>query len=356
MSTDIEITVTSTPAVIDTNYEALKARLSEEMEKYDIVVTEDTIADAKRSAADINKLKASLAERRKQEVATASEPVKEFDAKFRELEEMCDEARKKIVAQTKKFEEETLVKAQEKVDAEIASLYDELGVRDGYRAASVKAILSHLTAKGALSAVGKKAAKEAVQERAAAQSRRDLREANLEIACHRAGLTTPLTVEYISGFVDTKSDEHYEHMLGELISKEVARQEQAEQKQREKIRAEEAEKAAQAAREAEAARAPEPDNYYEAPPVFDDCPEPTADDVDDDQAWQTWEEYQSGEGEVVGVDLADAPSDTIWIVCTLETVRPEGMSDDEIIEYTRNRLANEAGITTLKTISIRSAQ
>lgn len=355
MSTDIEITVTSTPAVIDTNYEALKARLSEEMEKYDIVVTEDTIADAKRSAADINKLKASLAERRKQEVATASEPVKEFDAKFRELEEMCDEARKKIVAQTKKFEEETLVKAQEKVDDEIATLYDEMGVRDGYRTASVKAILSHLTAKGALSAVGKKAAKEAVQECAAAQSRRDLREANLEIACHRAGLTTPLTVEYISGFVDTKSDEHYEHMLGELIAKEVARQEQAEQKQREKIRAEEAEKAAQAAREAEAAREPEPkpDNYYEAPPVFDDCPEPTADDVDDDQAWQAWEEYQSGEGEVVGVD---GPSDTIWIVCTLETVRPEGMSDDEIIEYTRSRLVDDADITTLKTISIRSAQ
>jgi len=387
MSTDLEITVTSTPAVIDTNYEALKARINEEMERYDIVVTEDTVKDAKKSMADLNKLKGKLAARRKEEIATASEPVKAFDQKFRELEEICETARQRISEQAKKFEAETLVKAQALIDAEIQAQYGELEIRNEFRNASVTALLTHLTPKGALSSVGRKAVTAEVSECQAAQSRCDLREANLEVACHRAGLRVPLTPVYLSGFIDVKSDAEYDRLLTQLIEKEVARQRQGDEKrEREQEQAREKERLAEQreeehrakeAEQLEAEKAPKAEvdqaaGYGKAVEEFKPgSQEPTEPPhgmtvTDEEQAQQyhyafdddampkvdqsSVDEYIKGSFERLGVT-----SGKIHIVCTLETVRPDDMTDEEIIEYTRNRLYNDAEITTLKHIEVRSA-
>ena len=119
MTTDLE---KSLPKKIDFNYEAIKAELSEKLERYNsLVVTEDSISGAKKDKAALNKLKTALEDRRKEVKKDCLRPYEEFEQKIKELVGMIDAPVLAIDGQIKAFDE--IKKAEKR--AEIQAFYSD---------------------------------------------------------------------------------------------------------------------------------------------------------------------------------------------------------------------------------------
>lgn len=119
MNTDLE---KSLPQKIDFNYEALKSELADKLKYYNgLVVTEDSIRDAKGDKAALNKLKTALDDRRKDIKREYLRPFEEFEGKVKELVGMIDAPVQAIDGQIKAFDEQK--KAEKKT--EIETFYTE---------------------------------------------------------------------------------------------------------------------------------------------------------------------------------------------------------------------------------------
>lgn len=254
------IKIDSTPAAIQVNFEQLQEALKAELEKYDVVVTQDGVKDAKTMATTLNKTAQEIDRRRKEEVAKVSEPIKAFEANMNTLKTMSLETREKILAQIKQFEDETRETVRVLLTAERDRLWAEQGVDPEHQRAEIDdlVLISNLTSKGGLT----KNARESIEARAskdkARQDQQQMRLHQLEAASYKAGLTVPLTRAHVEPFLHDDVGV-YEEKLHQAIETEKARQEQAEQAAREKIEREarekaEAEQRAQAQQAAEAAQ------------------------------------------------------------------------------------------------------
>ena len=91
------IRIEAKPALLSVNFAELEKHLAKELEKYDVVVTGDTVKDAKALATELNATKKIIDTRRKDEVAKASEPVKQFDANMKKLVPCVRQAGKKYL-------------------------------------------------------------------------------------------------------------------------------------------------------------------------------------------------------------------------------------------------------------------
>ena len=119
LKTDLE---KSLPAVIDFNYEQIKAELAINLESYkSLVVTEDTIKDGKKKKASLNNLKDALDAQRIAVKKQMMQPYEEFEAKIKGLTSMIKEAVDNIDGQIKAFDD---IKKQEKT-AEIERIFEE---------------------------------------------------------------------------------------------------------------------------------------------------------------------------------------------------------------------------------------
>lgn len=119
LKTDIE---KSLPAVIDFNYEQIKAELEINLESYkSLIVTEDTIKDGKKKKAALNSLKDALDAQRIAVKKQMMQPYEEFETKIKSLTSMIKEAVDNIDGQIKAFDD---IKKQEKT-AEIERIFEE---------------------------------------------------------------------------------------------------------------------------------------------------------------------------------------------------------------------------------------
>lgn len=222
------LNITAHPAVITANYDAVKASLASEIEQYDIVVTADTVKDAKKLAADLNKVKAEIAARRKEIVDVSVGPIKEFETRVKELEAMCTEGRKKIVDQVKVFEDEQIVVVEKLILDYLEECYTSSAVHDEFRTATVGDLfkLSAITATGNLT----KATKDAVESRVGrclmAMTKTALRLSELATQSLQAGLHSPLVREHVEGILFGDDDDAYQASLDALIKRELTRQEE----------------------------------------------------------------------------------------------------------------------------------
>lgn len=92
---------------IETNFEAVRAWLTEELAPYaSMVVTPDAIADAKKTRAAINKVKASIDDQRKAIKKLWNKPYEEYEAKCKELTGIVSDAVSNIDGQIKAMENE----------------------------------------------------------------------------------------------------------------------------------------------------------------------------------------------------------------------------------------------------------
>ncbi|MAC32256.1 MAG: hypothetical protein CME38_01460 [Haliea sp.] len=320
-----ELIVKTQPPVLDTNYEALRAHLVQEVERYDIVVTSDTVKDAKKLATELNATKKQLDDRRKQEVAKASEPIKAFDAQLKELVKLCEDGRQKILGQVKTFEEETLHEAQQRLEEYLQECYEDLGVREEYRTASVEGMakLTTLTKTGKLTAAACSEVSAKVNECRMLQQQTDLRLSQLENECYRAGLHSPLTREHVEGILFT-DESQYHDSLQSMIIRELDRQAETERRAREKAEREHAQAAAEVQRQEPAAQ-PDPEDTEAAPADYPSTPEPMA-------PTQAPQPAASASGKI-----------PVRVYCTLD-IEVSPRVNDAAIEAELRRLLSAAGI------------
>lgn len=93
------ITQIKTPAVIDGNFAEVKQGLENMMTAYgEIVVTEDNIPDCKKDVATLRKIKAAIDGKRKEVKKEHEKPLKEFEAKCKELTAVIDKEVNRINA------------------------------------------------------------------------------------------------------------------------------------------------------------------------------------------------------------------------------------------------------------------
>lgn len=107
------------PQEIKFNKIELQAELSESLDKYrGMIVTADTIPEAKEVRAKVNKVAAAINDEKKRVKKIMSEPVTRFENDVKELLAMCESVSSAIDAQIKAFEEQT--KAEKKADLQNA--------------------------------------------------------------------------------------------------------------------------------------------------------------------------------------------------------------------------------------------
>lgn len=88
------------------NYEQLKAQLTEGLESYKgRVYDEDSISEAKKDRAALNKLATAIDTRRKEMKKRFLQPYEEFEAQAKELTAMVEEQSAEIDAQIKAYDE-----------------------------------------------------------------------------------------------------------------------------------------------------------------------------------------------------------------------------------------------------------
>ncbi|WP_281828062.1 DUF1351 domain-containing protein [Lactobacillus amylolyticus] len=102
-------------------------QLAESIKKYadrfkDLIVTEDTLIEAKHSRAELNKFKKALDDRRKEIKRNYTKPLKEFESKIKSYEATIDETNTNIDQGIKEFESR---QRQEKLN-HVKDLIDEM--------------------------------------------------------------------------------------------------------------------------------------------------------------------------------------------------------------------------------------
>ena len=111
------------PQKIDFNSAEIKSELAPKLEFYkNLVVTEDSIKDAKSDRAKLNKLKSAFEDKRKEMKKICLAPYEKFEKECKEITSMIDEASNSIDVQVKDFEE---IKKQKKY-SEIEEYYNSL--------------------------------------------------------------------------------------------------------------------------------------------------------------------------------------------------------------------------------------
>lgn len=120
---EISVVLNQTPGKISWNYEEVKAFLAQEMEAYKgLVYTDDSIGDAKKDRAFLNKLWKQVDTKRKEAKAKCLEPYSKFEEQANELKKLISDPVQMIDEQVKAYEQ----KKQEQVKEEIGSYFDKV--------------------------------------------------------------------------------------------------------------------------------------------------------------------------------------------------------------------------------------
>lgn len=250
-----ELIITASPIDITGNFEEIKTELIENLKAFDIAVTDENLAEAKRMATDLNKLAKQIDDVRKAKATEFKAPVVAFEAKVKELTTLILEGRAKIITQTEVYENKVRELCKKLLLEELARLNDELAISPEYRTANIEklAISSNLTSGMKLS---KKAAESVLEMVQADKNTQDIvnsRIANLESICKRAGLEPAINPDAIMAFV-REPEASYTDKLNRMIDTEISRQKAIEARMKaesERKEKEAAEAAAKALRDAE---------------------------------------------------------------------------------------------------------
>lgn len=318
------IKIENRPAIVDVNFDELREHLAKDLEKYEVVVTADTVKGAKELAKELNATKAVISKRRKDEVAKASEPVKRFDQNMKELEAMCESGRQRILEQVRRFEDETKEKVRELLQEQVADLRAKHEVNDEFQTSSVEdqVLLTSITAKGRLTAKAVNALRQKVSEEKRLQDRTEMRLLKLENESYKAGLSAPLTRHHVESFL-FEDAETYQRELDRIMDAELERQKVAERRMRDQLDHEQQEREHRESKMAEQAQPePQPD------------PEPSAPET------ESKPRRAAPNGKIA-----------VSVTCVFETSVAPGVTDEQIDEELRAVL-QRAGIKSLSSVSI----
>ena len=228
--------VQSTPAVINVNFVEIKEALTDALKKYDVVVTADTLNDAKKLKVELNKNATEFDKRRKAAIETVSGPIKEFDAQMKELIAMCKGGVEKLSSQISVFETETLNTIRDLLGETLGREWDALDVSAEFRKANITdlVLLGSITSTGKLTGKVANELKSRALDDKGAENTIKLRLSELENRSYRAGLKAPLARAHVEVFLFAPEAE-YSQRLDAMLQSEVQRQEQAEAQMRQQM-------------------------------------------------------------------------------------------------------------------------
>ena len=99
------------------NNEELKAEISEKMQEYkSLAFTAETIQDAKKDRAKLNKLRTAFEDERKKVKKQCMEPYEKFERQVKELTALIDEPIRLIDSQIKEVEENRKVQKRKEIE------------------------------------------------------------------------------------------------------------------------------------------------------------------------------------------------------------------------------------------------
>ncbi len=207
------------------NFDEVRAYFVEELKKYDVVVTLETLPDAKKLATELNKAATEVKNRGKAVSTEAAAPIKLFDDRVKELAQLLLDARTKLTEQVKTFEDETRAKALAALQAYLAEQGTAKGIRPQFQRATVDdlANLSTLTGTGKLAAKPKAEVDARIAADLALQQQTDMRLVMLENESLKAGLAAPLTQNHVELFL-YEPDDVYKMRLAHLFEAELQRE------------------------------------------------------------------------------------------------------------------------------------
>jgi hypothetical protein len=124
----MEISVLNTPESLEIkDFENLKTELTEKVSVYaKIVYTDETIKDAKKDRATLNKLAKAIADKRKIEKDNILERFRKFESECKELETLVTKASGNIDAQVKEYEQGV----KERKRAEIIKIWESFNIKE----------------------------------------------------------------------------------------------------------------------------------------------------------------------------------------------------------------------------------
>ncbi|MBK2125894.1 DUF1351 domain-containing protein [Fangia hongkongensis] len=93
---------------LDDNMYEVKASIQEAIKKYDVVVTDDSVKDAKQMMASINKDKKVFSDKCKEFLEIVEQPIKDFKARRKDIESLYDDSRNRLKVQVDKYDAEKL--------------------------------------------------------------------------------------------------------------------------------------------------------------------------------------------------------------------------------------------------------
>lgn len=226
---NLKLEVISTPAAIDFDYEAFKSQLEKDLKKYETVVTEDTVKDAKALCTELNARKNELDASRKEAIKVASAPIKDADNKMKSLVAMLEDGRQHTLSQVRVFEQKRLNELLEDLTGRRNRLRADAQIHEEfYGAASdlndlVK--LGNITPTGRTTNKACQAVHDRVNQELSLFQTVERRLLELENASYRAGLAAPLTRAHVEHFLKA-DDETYATKLQALIDAEIERDRQ----------------------------------------------------------------------------------------------------------------------------------
>lgn len=130
-----EIVIKKQDAVIDINFEEVKASLVETMDKYKgIVVTEEGLKDCKATQKELAGLRNKIDGYRKEVKREMEAPIKEFEGKCKELIALVGEVEKPIKEGITVFDDTRRLEKVKKVNELIIECVQAKGLNDKYKA------------------------------------------------------------------------------------------------------------------------------------------------------------------------------------------------------------------------------
>lgn len=228
MTMELQITGTTLPQIIS-NYDEMKTYLIENLKQYEIEVTQENLPQAKKMATELNALAKQIDDKRKDILKSVEQPIDVFKEQIKELVGLCKNGREKILEQVKVFEDKTRAKCLELCKLSLQELYAKFEVQLEFQTISIEdlAIISNITETEKLT----KATQDIIANRVQAvfnlQSVVHIRLVELENACLKAGLKTPLERRQVESFL--KLDEVvYNAELQKILASEIKRQQEME--------------------------------------------------------------------------------------------------------------------------------
>lgn len=226
-----ELVIRQSPGFLKVDVEDFQEKVRVWLQDYRLVVTSDTLSDAKKAMATLNKLTAAVKAKRKEIVDIYGEPVEQFIQDMMSIEKELQAARDDIKVQADKCDEESKTAILEGIISYRDHLYHSLHVNEEFQTANVDdlAKLTAITQSGNdLTKATKTAVETRVKECRALQDRTNARLMELENICYKNGLKAPLTRAHVEPFLMEDDQQQYELQLNNLLSVEIERQQKIE--------------------------------------------------------------------------------------------------------------------------------